>query len=143
MQTMQTAHLQHTCCWSQSARNYQRAISSTILHNFYLNKYKIFSSKPRVNLLLTVSHSRLEYSIRNYLFDPTSLSDDRHLVASSWRLMTSDWEYETVKSKLTFFFFFFFFFFFCLLIFKYCYKPDDLYKDNIFLSWDKVGEGAC
>ena len=41
-------------------------------------KYKeILSSKPKVNLLLTVLYSRSEYFIRNDLLDPTSLCDDR------------------------------------------------------------------
>ena len=55
----------------------------------YIFKHKeILPSKPKVHLLLTVSYSRSEYFLRNDLLDPTS--DDRHLVASSRVLMTSE-----------------------------------------------------
>ena len=40
-------------------------------------------------MILTVSYCRSDYFIRNDLFDPTSLSDDRHSVTSSRMLMTS------------------------------------------------------
>ena len=58
---------------------------------------EILPSKPKVHLLLTVSYSRSEYFLRNDLLDPTS--DDRHLVASSRLLMTSEEDRKHVKES--------------------------------------------
>ena len=60
------------------------------------NIKRFICQNQKVDLRLTVSCSRAEHFIRIDLVDPTSVSDDRHKVAPSRKLMTSKVDHKYV-----------------------------------------------
>ena len=61
------------------------------LNKLQRNIKRFICQNQKVDLRLTVSCSRTEHFIRIDLVDPTSVSDDRHKVAPSRKLMTPKW----------------------------------------------------